>query len=224
MPTDPALPSTTTPTSRASSSPRRRGTARRARRSAAAPWTATTSRVSSCGTATFAAGCWRWAKTYSRRFGGTNVAHVDVLHGSAANRDATIVADLADAPHIPDESFDCIILTQTLQYLYRPDAAVATLHRILRPGGVLLMTVPGITQISVHYEWPWYWSFTSIPVQRLLGEAFKPERVQCESHGKVLTAASHLYGVSASELTPAELQHVDPNYQVVITARAVRGA
>jgi SAM-dependent methyltransferase len=147
-----------------------------------------------------------------------------VLHGSAANRDATIVADLADAPHIPDESFDCIILTQTLQYLYRPDAAVATLHRILRPGGVLLMTVPGITQISVHYEWPWYWSFTSIPVQRLLGEAFKPERVQCESHGKVLTAASHLYGVSASELTPAELQHVDPNYQVVITARAVRGA
>jgi SAM-dependent methyltransferase len=160
---------------------------------------------------------------YTRRFGGTNVAQADVLHGSAANRRATIVADLADAPHVPDETFDCIVLTQVLQLLYRPDAAVATLRRILRPGGVLLMTVPGITQIAVNYEWPWYWSFTSLSVRRLLHEAFGADQVQCESQGNVLTATAHLYGVSAAELTPAELDHVDPDYQVIITARAVRG-
>jgi hypothetical protein len=84
------------------------------------------------------------------------------------------------------------------------------------------MTVPGITQIAVNYEWPWYWSFTSLSVRRLLHEAFGADRVQRESHGNVLTAAAHLYGVSAAVLTEAELDHMDPNYQVIITARAAR--
>ena len=59
------------------------------------------------------------------------------------NPQATIVADLTDAPHIPDDTFDCAIVTQTLQFVYDVRAAFATLHRILAPGGVLLATVPG---------------------------------------------------------------------------------
>jgi SAM-dependent methyltransferase len=162
--------------------------------------------------------------TYTRRYGGDQVERCDVLHVSADNRNATIVADLADAPHIPDDTFDCIILTQTLQLIFRPDAALATLHRVLKPGGVLLLTVPGITQIATDSEWgsTWYWSFTDRSVGRLLEEAFGEGRTETGVHGNVLAAATQLYGLGAMELTPEELAHTDPDYQVIITGRAVK--
>ena len=94
------------------------------------------------------------------------------------------MADLARADHIPSAAFDCIILTQTLHLIYDVRAAIATLHRILGPGGVLLLTVPGITRIS-HDEWPgsWYWSFTTDSASRLFAEAFGPGRVAIGSRG-----------------------------------------
>jgi ubiquinone/menaquinone biosynthesis C-methylase UbiE len=49
------------------------------------------------------------------------------------NPEATIVGDLADAPHIPSDTFDCAIVTQTLQFVYDVRAAFATLHRIVAP-------------------------------------------------------------------------------------------
>ena len=67
----------------------------------------------------------------------------DILMATEGNPQATIVGDLTDAPQIPSDAFDCAIVTQTLQFVYDVRAALATLHRILAPGGVLLATVPG---------------------------------------------------------------------------------
>ena len=44
--------------------------------------------------------------------------------------------------------FDCVICTQTLHVIYEVEGAVRTLHRMLKPGGVALVTVPGITQAA----------------------------------------------------------------------------
>jgi SAM-dependent methyltransferase len=162
--------------------------------------------------------------TYARQYGGTRVDRMDILHWTAGNPKATVVADLADAPHIEDDTFDCAVITQTLQYIYRPEAAIATLHRILRPGGVLLLTVPGITQLSMRCDWSsnWYWSFALPSVRRLLADRFGAGAVACSSAGNVLAALAHLHGIAASELTDAELADRDPDYQVIITARAVK--
>jgi SAM-dependent methyltransferase len=162
--------------------------------------------------------------TYTRRYGGDRVTQSDILHVSDDNRKATFVADLADAPQLPDSAFDCVILTQTLQLIFRPDMAIATLHRILKPGGVLLMTVPGITQIATASVWgdTWYWSFTDRSVRRLLEAAFGPAAVQTSVHGNVLAATAQLFGLGAPDLSPAELDDTDPDYQVIITARAVK--
>ena len=54
------------------------------------------------------------------------------------------VADLADAKQIPDERFDAIILTQTLQLIFDPPAALRTLHRILKPGGRAAVVLPEV--------------------------------------------------------------------------------
>ena len=106
---------------------------------------------------------------YTRKFGENRVIHSDVLHVSEQRSRVTIVGDLTDAGHIQSNYFDCIILTQTLQFIYDVPAALKTIYRILKSGGVALVTVPGISNIS-RYDmdrWGHYWSFTTKSVQCL---------------------------------------------------------
>ena len=86
--------------------------------------------------------------TYTRKFGGDRVVRGDVLPVTVGNPEATIVADLTRADEIPSNMFDCIILTQTLTFIYDMSAAIRTLYRILKPSGVLLATFHGISKIS----------------------------------------------------------------------------
>jgi SAM-dependent methyltransferase len=161
--------------------------------------------------------------TYTRRFGANRVTRSDVLHVSNGNPNATIVADLAHGEAIPSASFDCVILTQTLHLVYDVRAAVATLRRILAPGGVCLVTVPGISQIDAGaWRDSWYWAFTPASLSRALGERFGA-RVSVESYGNVLAASSFLYGLSAAELTAEELDAADACYPVTVAARATVG-
>ncbi|MEZ5291892.1 MAG: glycosyltransferase [Vicinamibacterales bacterium] len=164
-------------------------------------------------------------RMYTTRFGGGRVGVSDVLHVNHDNPKATIVGDLTRADHIPSDTFDCVILTQTLQLIFDTRAALATLHRILAPGGVLLATFPGITRVSGE-EWggSWYWSFTSASARRLFAEPFGAGGATIEAHGNVLAASAFLYGLAVEDLTRAELEHRDPDYEMLITARAVKGA
>ncbi len=164
-------------------------------------------------------------RTYTRRFGGDRVTESDVLHVPPGDPTATIVADLADAAHLPSSAFDTIILTQTLQLIYDVDAAVATLHRILRPGGVLLATCPGATQ-TYDGDWGavWCWSFTPVSARRLFAETFGAEQVTVWSHGNVLAATAFLHGLAKEELSDAELDYHDPGYTVTIAVRATKRA
>ncbi|WP_447980387.1 class I SAM-dependent methyltransferase [Candidatus Nitrospira bockiana] len=162
--------------------------------------------------------------SYTRRFGGGRVTARDVLH-LHEGQGATIVADLSRADHIASDLFDCIVLTQTLHLIYDVPAALRTLHRILKPGGTLLATFPGISQID-HYEWAehWYWSFTTRSSRRLFTEVFPANAVEIEAQGNVLAAIAFLQGLATEELTPAELDYRDPDYEVLITAKAVKPA
>jgi hypothetical protein len=160
--------------------------------------------------------------SYTRRFGGNRVTLGDVLHVTQGNPQATIVADLTRADHIPSDAFDCIVLprpyTTSTTYVGDPDD-----QRILKPGGVLLATFPGISQIATD-EWgsSWYWTFTSQSARRLSEEVFPAENVKVEAHGNVLTAISFLHGLAVEELHQEELDSWEPGYEVLITLRAVK--
>jgi ubiquinone/menaquinone biosynthesis C-methylase UbiE len=135
-----------------------------------------------------------------------------------------MVADLTCADHIPSDTFDCILLTQTLQFIYDVRAALKTLYRILKPAGILLATFPGISQISRYdmERWGDHWRFTSLSSRRLFAEVFPSARVTVEAHGSVLTALAFLHGLAMEELRQEELDARDPDYEVVITVRAVK--
>jgi SAM-dependent methyltransferase len=162
---------------------------------------------------------------YTDRFG-TGVDVADVLHAEVGNPQATIVGDLADETSLPSDAFDCFVCTQTLQSIYDAPAAVRSIHRILKPGGVALATVPGISQI-LHPDferWGDYWRFTTLAIERLFTDAgFAEADLEVRAHGNVLAASAFLYGLASRELTPAELDVDDAaNYQLVITVRAVK--
>ena len=163
------------------------------------------------------------APDYTNRFG-THVDSVDILMAKEGNPQATIVGDLTDAPQIASDSFDCAIVTQTLQFVWDPRAALATLNRILAPGGVLLATVPGLTKISPpeDEEYGEWWHFTARSVRRLAEEAFGERNVDVQAYGNVLSAVGFLYGLAASDLSPPELDARDPLYEVTIALRAVK--
>jgi hypothetical protein len=161
--------------------------------------------------------------SYTTRFGGDKVTTSDVLHVQEGNPQATIVANLT-SDDIPGDLFDCVILTQTLPFIYDTRAAVRTLHRILKSRGVLLATLPGISQISRYdmERWGDYWRFTSLSARRLFEESFPGVDVAVETHGNVLVASAFLYGLAVAELHKKELDHHDPDYEFLITVRAFK--
>jgi SAM-dependent methyltransferase len=161
---------------------------------------------------------------YTRRFGGDRVDSRDVLHVTDAGPHVTIVGDLTTGAGIPADSFDCAIVTQTLHFVYDVHAVVRTLHRLLKPGGVALVTVPGITKISPEdmVRWGQYWSFTSRSAPLLFQESFTPDGITIERFGNVLTATAFLQGIAVEELTDAELEFVDPSFETLLGIRAQR--
>jgi SAM-dependent methyltransferase len=162
--------------------------------------------------------------TYTIRYGQDRVTRSDVLHPVEGNLDATIVADLTKADHLPSNVFDAIIFTQTLQVIYDIRTVIATLYRILKPGGVLLATASGMAQLSLEDfdRWGEYWRFTSLSARLLFEEAFSAGNVIVRSYGNVLVAISFLEGLSCEDLKQRELDAIDRSYEVLITVRAVK--
>lgn len=161
---------------------------------------------------------------YTTQFGGDRVSRSEILHFHAGAPGSTMHGDLTNAPHIPSDTFDCIILTFTLQFIFDIRAALRTVARILKPGGVVLVLVPGISQISRFdmENWGDYWRLTSLSARLLFEEVFHPSDVTISTYGNVLSATASLQGLISSELRREELDYHDRDYELLIGIRAVK--
>lgn len=160
---------------------------------------------------------------YLDRFGGDRLRTRTVLSGEPVAGAVTI--DLASAEG-PEAAFDCVVCTQVLQYVFDLRAAVDALHRMLRPGGVVIASVPTVSRCSRYErerfgEW---WRMTSAGLARLFGERFGPGNVAAVGSGNILSAIAFLAGLAAEDLRDAELDHHDPDHEVVALVRATKGA
>jgi hypothetical protein len=165
-------------------------------------------------------------RTYTGWYGGDDVTSSDVLYAAEGHPEATVVGDLTTGAGIPEAAYDCFICTQTLQFVYDVRAAVAGTRALLAPGGVLLATVPGISQISREdmRDWGDWWRFTARSATRLFGEVYGDAHVEVRQHGNVQAAAAFLYGLAAEDLDPSALADVDPDFHLLMTVRAVRAS
>ena len=160
---------------------------------------------------------------YSKKFG-SNVKEYEVLHCSVDNPNVTITGDLSDISTLPKSRLDCFILTQTLNFIYDFKSAISGVYYMLNEGGIALVTVSGISQISRYdyNRWGDYWRFTDISIKKAFEEVFGDGNVDTEVYGNVLSATAFLQGISVEELTKEEIFYKDEDYQVTICIKAVK--
>lgn len=133
-----------------------------------------------------------------------------------------VVVDLNAPDPAIGRTFDLMIATQVYNFVYETRAAIRTTASLLKPGGVLIGSVGGITQISRHdaERWGHYFSFTVQSWERLLREAFA--EVSIESFGNVDTACAYLNGLAMEEIDRDVRDRHDPDYPVSICFKAVK--
>jgi peptidoglycan/xylan/chitin deacetylase (PgdA/CDA1 family)/glycosyltransferase involved in cell wall biosynthesis len=160
---------------------------------------------------------------YTRQFGGSAVACSDVLDVDATNDNATIVADLRNARVLPTGTYDCIILTQVLQFIDDIHLVLSECFRILRPDGTLLVTAPCITRVDVETGPDGdYWRLTEASARKHFSAVFPANGFDVSTFGNVSACGAYLQGISAEEMTPAELDAVDSAFPLLIAVRAVK--
>jgi SAM-dependent methyltransferase len=158
--------------------------------------------------------------TYLAEFGGDRLTRIEVIDLDPANPRATLIADLSQSASLPAETFDCLVVTQTLQYIPEPERALAVCVEALRPAGSLLVAVPALAPHDTH-EAPEadHWRFWPAGLLSLLRRVAPDASHTVVGYGNLVATIAFLHGLSAEELKPAELRHSDPRFPVVVCAR-----
>lgn len=135
-------------------------------------------------------------------------------------KDLSVVGDLTKKESLPESSFDCFICTQTLNCIYELKEAVKTIKNLLRPGGVALVTLPSLTQLSGYDSERWgdFWRFTPASAERLFSEVFKEagDSVNISAYGNLIAAITLLRGAAVEDMSNNDaLLNFDPEYPVV---------
>tara|TARA_Y100000310_G_C20648814_1_gene798227 strand:+ start:1009 stop:1680 length:672 start_codon:yes stop_codon:yes gene_type:complete len=89
-----------------------------------------------------------------------------------------IVADAHDLSQIEDGSFEVILCTEVLEHLHTPAQAISEFHRVLRPGGLLILSTRFI--FPIHDAPGDYYRYTKYGLQHLL-QAFEIEELKAET-------------------------------------------
>jgi SAM-dependent methyltransferase len=165
---------------------------------------------------------------YTRLFGAGRVTRSEIIDINPDNAARTLALDLTETAAAPKAEFDCVICTQTLLLISDYRAAIRTLHRMLKPGGVALVTVPGISPVIrgglVAGEGEDWWRFTVRSARYDFAQVFGAAQVEARAYGNVLTATAFLHGLVQEELTAEELAFHDPDYELIVAVAATRGA
>jgi len=160
---------------------------------------------------------------YATRYGGEKVTKLDILDLEATNKVATLVADLTKPNSLPSAAFDCILCTHVLHVVGDYPAMLAEFHRLLAPGGVLLIAVPQVSMVAPKsMGWIEYWRFTPAGLGLALEKTFGTGNVGSRGYGNSLTSAAEIRGLAAEDLTARELAVDDPRFSVEVCARAVK--
>ena len=162
---------------------------------------------------------------FTRRFGGSRVTRSEVVDLDDANPRATIVADLRAAVGVDSAQFDCIILTQTLHVIDDMRAVLRECHRLLKPGGILLATLPCASRVCLEYGQDGdLWRVTAAGARSLFDPVFGPSHVAATAYGSVLTDVAFQHGLACDDLTDADFAVRDPYHPLIVGVRARKPA
>lgn len=142
-----------------------------------------------------------------------------ILHVEGWGENA-IKGNLETGEGILEDFFDCAIITQTLMFTFDLQSVAQNIYKLLKHGGVAIVTVSGISPISVYDESNWgsYYTFHQGAMRKLFEPLFGKENVIVNSFGNVKTAMGLLYGLCQEDLQEQDFLVNDHQYPVIISA------
>jgi SAM-dependent methyltransferase len=162
-------------------------------------------------------------RDYTQRFG-SNVTTSKVLDVNRDNTAADFFDDVRTLSTIPDNSYDCFIITQVLQYVDDLHASARHIHRVLAPGGTAFITVPALgkldgTEDNVQGS---FWRMTADSARYIFAPHFRD--LEIVPWGNVRLAIAFLTGLCAQDLSRREMTHFDARFTCGVLIRATKSA
>jgi hypothetical protein len=158
---------------------------------------------------------------YASRFGHA-LSSVDILDIDPTNPKATVLADLGVPGALATEAYDCIIVTQTLQFVERLDVAVGSLWAALRPGGRLLISLPCVSRLEPSLAHVECWRVLPAGLRRVLERLCPGAEVSVEGRGNQVAAIAFLAALGVRDLRADELDHDDPGCPLITLGSATK--
>lgn len=159
---------------------------------------------------------------YARKFGNGDVTKLEILDIDVSNARATLIADLGEPESLPARSYDCFILTQTLNLVRNVDVALRNAWHSLDDGGALLVSVASLARLTTSDSLSDYWRFTPHGLEELIHKNLGSVDVTVQGYGNVLVSIASLLGLSAEDLTQDELFTNDAHYPLISCARVMK--
>lgn len=156
---------------------------------------------------------------YTKMFG-ENVVETMILHVNGWGGMNVIKGNLATGEGLVENSVDCLICTQTLQFIYDIHSVVKNIYKVLKPGGTAMITVPLLSQLSLYdyQNWGCYWRFTDQSMKKILLESFDEREIKVYTYGNMKAAMAFLYGICQEEMRQSDLEYYDEQFPLIIGA------
>jgi glycosyltransferase involved in cell wall biosynthesis len=164
-------------------------------------------------------------RSHGHTFGTPSVIGADLLARTGVEGMEIEVDAIRSGSVPPPDSADAIVIAQALHLVPDPESVVEALHRALKPGGTLLVTVPFVAKID-RFDWgrtP-HWSIAPGALRNLLCGPFSARSVEIRNYGSILTTIAFVRGASAQAMKAADLEANDPAFPVVVAAVARKEA
>lgn len=115
--------------------------------------------------------------------------------------------DLEEPFPVEDSSYDVVLCINVLEHIYDYRNVLSECHRILKPGGQLIVAVPFL--IRVHPSPRDYWRYTADTLEKISYEAgFSTVTITAVGTGPFAAAYSHLHNVFRFSFIQIPLQYV----------------
>jgi len=156
---------------------------------------------------------------YTKMFGNGKVSRFDALDIFPSKK-ANIHGDLRNLIQVKSNVYDCLIITQTFNVVDDYYSTISESYRILKPGGVLLVTMPTISpcqNLKVNM-----WRFSNEGMKYAISKYFGEKNVLSSGYGNLEAVKAFWVGLAKEDMTEKEISEKTNNIPLIIGAVAIK--
>ncbi len=156
---------------------------------------------------------------YTKMFGTKKVTRFDALDIFPSKK-ANIHGDLRNLTQVKSNEYDCLIITQTFNVVDDYYSVISESYRILKPGGVLLVTMPTISpcqNLKVNM-----WRFSNDGMKYAISKYFGKKNVLSSGYGNSEAVKAFWVGLAKEDMTEKEINLKTNELPLIIGAVAIK--